>query len=110
MDRAAKEGRVAELEWWRTSCIPLKWTENALDEACWSGNLNILQWWGQSGLDLRYSIDSIDYASLHGRIDILDCGKTKAKSNFYILPTPCPGPATVISWRCLNGGNAPGYQ
>jgi len=45
LDGASRGGFINVLEWWRTSGLPLKFTEQALEQASSSGHLAVLEWW-----------------------------------------------------------------
>jgi hypothetical protein len=45
MDGASRAGFVHVLEWWRTSGLPLRYTERALESASAEGRVTVLEWW-----------------------------------------------------------------
>lgn len=45
IDGASRAGFVTVLEWWRTSGLPLKYTERALESASAESRVNVLEWW-----------------------------------------------------------------
>ncbi|KAJ9224534.1 hypothetical protein DTO021C3_802 [Paecilomyces variotii] len=45
VDGASRAGFVNVLEWWRTSGLPLRYTERALESASAEGRVNVLEWW-----------------------------------------------------------------
>ncbi|KAL1970054.1 hypothetical protein VTN77DRAFT_6459 [Rasamsonia byssochlamydoides] len=45
MDGASRAGFVHVLEWWRTSGLPLRYTERALESASAEGHVAVLEWW-----------------------------------------------------------------
>lgn len=45
VDGASRAGFVDILEWWRTSGLPLLYTERSLESASAEGNIAVLEWW-----------------------------------------------------------------
>ncbi|KZZ92766.1 Flavoprotein [Ascosphaera apis ARSEF 7405] len=45
VDGASRAGFVNVLEWWRTSGLPLLYTERALEAASAQGHISVLEWW-----------------------------------------------------------------
>lgn len=50
LDGASKAGFIHILEWWRSSGLPLRYTEAALEQASSRGNLEVLEWWRNAAL------------------------------------------------------------
>ncbi|KAL1986585.1 hypothetical protein VTN96DRAFT_6163 [Rasamsonia emersonii] len=51
MDGASRAGFVHVLEWWRTSGLPLRYTERALESASAEGHVAVLEWWKNASLN-----------------------------------------------------------
>lgn len=45
VDSASRAGFVHVLEWWRTSGLPLRYSERALESASAEGRIAVLDWW-----------------------------------------------------------------
>ncbi|KAI5297345.1 hypothetical protein KEM55_004831, partial [Ascosphaera atra] len=45
VDAASRAGYVHVLEWWRTSGLPLLYTEHAMESASAQGHIAVLDWW-----------------------------------------------------------------
>ncbi|KAK2754278.1 hypothetical protein FQN54_007158 [Arachnomyces sp. PD_36] len=45
VDGASRAGFVDVLEWWRTSGLPLVYSERSLESASAEGNIAVLEWW-----------------------------------------------------------------
>jgi hypothetical protein len=45
VDGASRAGFVQVLEWWRTSGLPLKYSDRALESASAEGRIAVLDWW-----------------------------------------------------------------
>jgi hypothetical protein len=71
---SAAFGKIAILEWWRTSpsFLTKEYTVEALDSASKAGFVHILEWWRGSGLPLRYTEAALEQASSKGSIEVLD--------------------------------------
>ena len=67
-------GKIAILEWWRTSpsFLTKEYTAEALDSASKAGFVHILDWWHGSGLPLRYTEAALEQASSKGNVEVLD--------------------------------------
>ena len=83
LDGASKQGFVHVLDWWRTSGLPLLFTEAALEQASSQGHVDVLEWWKNMAgekeaaplpqtepLKLKPG-KSICYAAQAGRADIV---------------------------------------
>lgn len=70
-------GKVAVLEWWRTSpsFLTKEYHSDALDGASKAGFVHVLDWWRRSGLPLRYTEAALEQASARGNIAVLDWWK-----------------------------------
>lgn len=70
-------GKVAVLEWWRTSpsFLTKEYHADALDGASKAGFVHVLDWWRRSGLPLRYTEAALEQASARGNIEVLDWWK-----------------------------------
>ncbi|KAI9183716.1 hypothetical protein H9P43_004634 [Blastocladiella emersonii ATCC 22665] len=71
MDKLSARGRVAGLEWWKQSGLPLKYTTAAMDGAAANGDIPLLTWWRGSGLKLKYSHKALDAASAKRNLALL---------------------------------------
>ncbi|KAL8947188.1 MAG: hypothetical protein Q9222_006504 [Ikaeria aurantiellina] len=45
IDLASKSGFVNVLQWWRTSGLPMRYTDAALEQASSQGHIEVLDWW-----------------------------------------------------------------
>jgi len=74
---SAAFGKVAILEWWRTSpsFLTKEYHPDAVDGASKAGFVHVLDWWHKSGLPLRYTEASLEQASSHGNVEVLDWWK-----------------------------------
>lgn len=50
LDLASKSGHVHVLQWWRTSGLPLRYTDAALEQASAQGQVDVLEWWRTASL------------------------------------------------------------
>ncbi|KAI9317783.1 hypothetical protein DFJ73DRAFT_880348 [Zopfochytrium polystomum] len=75
INEASAEGRIAMLQWWKESGLPLKYGSRAIVDASFNGHIKVLHWWKKSGLALEYSTRTLDSASACGRTDLLQWWK-----------------------------------
>lgn len=86
LDGASRAGFVNVLEWWRSSGLPLRFTEQALESASSLGHLAVLEWWKSqsttvddttsSGVDNTNTIrlkpgKSISFATQNGHTEVV---------------------------------------
>ncbi len=67
-------GKVAILDWWKTSpsFLTKEYNVEALDAASKAGFIHILEWWRASGLPLRYTEAALEQASSRGSLEVLE--------------------------------------
>ncbi|KAM0747488.1 hypothetical protein T439DRAFT_328727 [Meredithblackwellia eburnea MCA 4105] len=71
MDDASRHGQVQALEFWKSSGLPLHYSEHALSSATFQRKLGSLEWWRKSGLSLKIG-NVLDFASMEGSTICLD--------------------------------------
>ncbi|KAI4227732.1 MAG: hypothetical protein L6R40_008188 [Gallowayella cf. fulva] len=59
LDFASKSGFVNVLQWWRTSGLPLRYTDAALEQASSQGHIAVLEWWRSASHSHQDRSDSI---------------------------------------------------
>ncbi len=66
-------GKIAILDWWKTSpsFLTKEYNVEALDAASKAGFVHILDWWRASGLPLRYTEAALEQASSRGSLEVL---------------------------------------
>jgi hypothetical protein len=69
MDWASRYGHITVLDWWKSSGLECKWSENAMDGASSEGHVAVLDWWFNSGLELKFSHLSLRHASVRNWLD-----------------------------------------
>jgi hypothetical protein len=50
LDGASRAGFIHVLDWWRSSGLPLRYTERALESASAEGRINVLDWWKKTSM------------------------------------------------------------
>lgn len=50
LDGASRAGFIHVLDWWRSSGLPLRYTERALESASAEGQIHVLDWWKNASL------------------------------------------------------------
>uniref|UniRef100_A0A6C0E7E6 Ankyrin repeat protein n=1 Tax=viral metagenome TaxID=1070528 RepID=A0A6C0E7E6_9ZZZZ len=96
LDWASEYGNVVVLEWWFNSGLELKYSENALNRASKNGYLSVLEWWKNSGLELKYSQNALNRASYNGHVDVLEWWKNSGLELKYDNPHNCS--INVLEW------------
>lgn len=83
-------GKVAVLDWWRTSpsFLAKEYHPDALDGASKAGFLPVLDWWRRSALPLRYTEAALEQASARGNIAILEWWKNASLHHDNRKPNP----------------------
>ncbi|KAI9321943.1 hypothetical protein DFJ73DRAFT_803092 [Zopfochytrium polystomum] len=71
VDYASQFGHVPLLQWFKESCLPIRYTSAALTTACGNGHTRVLDWWKASGLELKYDAGTIINRCMYNR-EMLD--------------------------------------
>lgn len=106
MDVASTDGHVETLEFWRTSGLPLVYSELALNGATRYSEFACLEWWKTSGLPLKIG-NVLDYASMDQSAQTLGWwarsgleGKYSKKALYH---ASCAGSLAVLDWWKASG-------
>lgn len=110
IDAASRSGKIASLDWWASSGIPLEYTEAALEQASSKNHIAILDWWKrqhlQNGLSLKIG-RVMDMASAAGHVGILEWWATSQLEYQYdrhvMQHASCLGKVDVLEWWLGSG-------
>ena len=114
IDGASRNGRVASLEWWANSGLPIEYTEAALELASAKNRLSILDWWlaqsrsGQLGPNKALKVGKVmDTASTAGHVQVLEWWARSQLEYKYdrqaLYHASCHGKVEVLQWWLESG-------
>lgn len=69
---AAEFNRLAVLNWWKTSGLPMKYDGYALEKATEKGHKEILVWWKENKLKMMFRGSPVDVAQKKERWDLVE--------------------------------------
>jgi len=111
---ASRNGRVASLEWWVNSGLPLEYNEVALELASAKNRLSVLNWWlaqsrsGRLGVNKALKVGKVmDAASTAGHVRVLEWWAQSQLEYKYdrqaLYHASCHGKVEVLQWWLGSG-------
>ncbi|KAF9228390.1 hypothetical protein BS17DRAFT_851143 [Gyrodon lividus] len=110
IDGASRNGKISSLDWWASSCLPLEYTEAALEQASAKNKIAVLDWWKRQHLQnfLPLKIGRVmDMASVAGHIGVLEWWATSQLEYQYdrhvLHHASSLGKVEVLEWWLGSG-------
>jgi hypothetical protein len=70
--QASRTGDFEFLEWFKNSGYEFKYSEWAINLACYYGNVQVLEWFKNSDYEFKYDRNAIYYACMNGNFQVLE--------------------------------------